>query len=244
MKMKKVLAVIGSSQGSNSCTAQFARLICERAKELCNEPFEYEIITMDMLQLNYCLGCCNCFRDCTCPLDGTDSMAVLKQKLLNSDFFLFGSPVYAHQISGAMKTVIDRLSYWLHLLPLAGKAGIALSTTAATGEMEVLNYLVKMMYPIGIKPVGAYNANVHLQGRFRQEVDLERRVEKAATTAVRYLSEEKKVSSNPATENMFQTMKLMILSNRLAKPGEYDYWKENGYLECETYQELLDKKQK
>ena len=150
--MKKALAIIGSSQGNNSCTAQFARLIFEKAQEYCNEPFEYEIITMNMVRIDYCRGCCNCFRNCSCPLDETDDMHVLKQKLLNSDFFLFGSPVYAHQISGAMKTVIDRLSYWLHLLPLAGKAGIALSTTAATGEMEVLNYLVKIMYPLGLKP--------------------------------------------------------------------------------------------
>ena len=68
-------------------------------------------------------------------------------------------------------------------------------------------------------------------------------MEKAAATAARYLSGAKKVSSNPVTEKIFQNMKLMVLNNRLIKPGEYDYWKENGYLICETYQELLDKNQ-
>jgi multimeric flavodoxin WrbA len=162
--------------------------------------------------------------------------------LLDADLIILGSPVYAHQISGQMKTVIDRLSYWLHLLPLAGKPGLAISTTASTGEMEILNYLVKMMHPMGLKPIGAYNVFAHFQGQFYNEREVERRAEKAAESAAKYLNGEKQIKSTPSFEELFRVMKESIIQNRFYKPGEYKYWVEHGQMEAKTYQELLDRK--
>ncbi|KOA20067.1 iron-sulfur flavoprotein [Clostridium homopropionicum DSM 5847] len=240
--MKKAFAFIGSNQGKISCTAQFAHKIFEKASELSDVPFEYEILTSNNIKLDYCQGCCLCFRKCICPTDKLDEMPTLKQKLLDADFIILGSPVYAHQVSGQMKTVIDRLSYWLHLMPLAGKPGIALTTTASTGEMEVLNFLIKIMYPLGLKPVGAYSTHVFMQGKFLNEDELNRRVEKAAQTLSDYISGRKNLKSNINLEETFQQMKKMIYSNRIHKPGEYDFWVDNAYFKCNSFQELIDKK--
>lgn len=241
--MKKAFALIGSSMAEQSSTKMFAQRIFDKTKEKCNVPVEFEIMTMDQIHLEYCQGCCLCFQECVCATDGLDDMPKIRQKLLEADFIILGSPVYAHQVSGQMKTIIDRLSFWLHLLPLAGKPGLAISTTASTGEMEILNYLVKMMYPMGLKPVGAYNAYAHFQGKFYNEKEVERKAEKAAVTAAKYLNGEKSIRSTPQTEEMFQAMKRMIRSNRDYKSGEYDYWIENKLMDFNTYQELLDQRQ-
>ena len=240
--MKKALALIGSNQGKHSCTAQFAERIFSEAQKLCDTPFEVEIITTDQLRLEYCQGCCLCFRECICPTDLIDDMPVLKQKLREADFIILGSPVYAHQVSGQMKTIIDRLSYWLHLMPLAGKPGIAISTTAGTGEMEILNYLIKMMLPMGLKPVGGYNSYARFQGEFLSEAETDRKAKKAAVTVANYLSVRKEIQSNPQFEQAFSQMKQMIVNNRGYKPGEYDYWVNSGAMDCETYQEFLEVK--
>lgn len=240
--MKKVFAYIGSHQGKNSCTAQLAERIIKKAAAFSDVPFQYEIMTSDQINIQPCHGCCNCFRSCVCPIDQTDEMPLLKQKLEEADFVLLGSPVYAHQVSGQMKTVLDRISYWLHLFKLVGTPGIALSTTASSGEMEVLNYLVKLMYPLGLKPVGAYNAYALFQGEFLHETEVERKAVKAATTVSQYISGKKELKSNEQLDLLFESMKRMILSCKDTKPGEYDYWEQRGYLQCESYQDLLDGK--
>ncbi len=239
--MKKIFAYVGSHQGQRSCTAQLAERIIKKAAELSDVPFQYEVMTSDQINIQPCHGCCDCFRSCLCPIDQTDEMPLLKERLEEADFILLGSPVYAHQVSGQMKTVLDRISYWLHLFKLAGKPGIVLTTTASSGEMEVINYLVKLMYPLGIKPVGAYSAYARFQGEFLDEAEVERKTMKAATTVSRYISGKKELTSNNQLDTLFVAMKQMILASRESKPGEYDYWLQKGYLQCDSFQDLLNK---
>lgn len=239
--MKKIFAYIGSSMGENSCTAMFAARILETVKERYEGEAEYEILTADRMKLDFCRGCCCCFRTCVCPQDKYDDMAAFKSKMLEADFIIWGSPVYAHQVSGQMKTVIDRLSYWLHLFALAGKPGIALCTTAGTGHMEVLAQLSKILYHLGIKAVGGYNVFSNLQGVFLQPQDMERKASTAAGVICDYLSGRKQVTSNPVFESYFAALKESILLSKEVKPGEYRFWKEMGYLDCGSFSELLEK---
>ena len=240
--MKKAFAFIGSSMGKNSCTAQFAEMIFSQAQQQYGDDFEYEVITSDQVTLNPCRGCCNCFRDCLCPQDEQDDMAMIKKKLLEADFIIWGSPVYAHQVSGQMKIFIDRISYWLHLLRLAGKPGIVLTTTASSGQMEVISYLSKIMRHTGCKPVAAYWAFAHFQGRFKNPDNVKKKAAKAAIIVCDYLNGEKILSAGEAQEQLFSVLKNGIISDREYKPGEYSFWEQQGYLECNSFAELLQKK--
>jgi hypothetical protein len=53
---------------------------------------------------------------------GHDDMAMLKERMENTSFIVLGSPVYA---------------VWLHMMRLAGKAGVTVATTAGYGLVEV-----------------------------------------------------------------------------------------------------------
>lgn len=240
--MKKILGIIGSSMGQKSCTAMFARKIFESAEKKYEGEAEFEVITWDQVDIKPCIGCCNCFRYCECPQDKTDDMASIKEKMLRADFIIWGSPVYAHQISGQMKIFIDRISYWLHLFRLAGKPGIVLTTTSSSGAMEILSYLSKMMFHTGIKAVAGYSATASFQGSFSDNEDVDRKSEKAAVIISDYLSGRKKVTANNTQEAIFKALKPSIKMSHSSKPGEYEFWEKEGYFECSSFSELLEKK--
>ena len=240
--MKKVFAYIGSQMREKSCTAALARRILEEAAKKLEGGLEYEVVTPDQVTVLPCKGCCNCFRYCECPQDQLDDMAAIKEKMLAADFIIWGSPVYAHQVSGQTKIFIDRISYWFHLLQLAGKKGLVLSTTSGSGYREVLHYLSKLMYYTGMKPVGGYNVNAYLQGSFADPNDLEQKVEKAADLICRHL-QDPAVKVNKLLEEIFQANKQQILAARELKPGEYAFWESRDYLDCGSFQELLTKKE-
>jgi multimeric flavodoxin WrbA len=96
-----------------------------------------------------CLSCNNCFLKGNCVQDNNDSMGLIKEKILEADLIILGSPVFAHNVSGDMKTFIDRISYWLHVFRLANKKSITITTSASNGNINVNNYLSKILTMLG-----------------------------------------------------------------------------------------------
>jgi len=239
--MKKIIAFIGSSKGENSSTAQFARFILENVVRIYEGEVNFEIITADKVNIRPCRSCLSCFKCCQCPQDKEDDMPAVKEKLLDADFIIWGSPVYAHQVSGQMKTLIDRLSYWLHLYKLAGKPGMVLTTTSSTGHAEVLSYLAKIMLYMGMKVVKGYWIITDFQGLTLCEEDMQRKGKEAAEIIADFLSGKRKVTASAVSEEIFKTLKMSILASRSEKPGEYEVWEKEGYFECESFSDLLEK---
>jgi multimeric flavodoxin WrbA len=221
--MKKIFAFIGSPMKDKSCTNSFAQQILAAAAARYDGELHYEVVTAGDINLLPCRGCCNCFRTCECVQDSLDDMADIRQKMIEADFIIWGSPVYAHQVTGQMKIYIDRISYWFHLLRLAGKEGIILSTSSGSGYMEVLTYLAKLMYNLGMKPIGAYNVYTMLQGEFLDQADVVRKVEKISALICEHLQNDQ-VTGNKQLEKIFWTNKQSIIACRDIKPGEYEFW--------------------
>lgn len=137
MNMKKVLVI----NGSRNYVSKGYKIISKIQKGLDSNKFEMVLFDPNKLQLEFCRGCKNCFNTGKCPLDLKDSGKLLKDSMIEADFIIFLSPVYAHNVSGDIKNIIDRLSYWLHLFPLLGKPGIIVTTTDTNGHKPVEEYL-------------------------------------------------------------------------------------------------------
>lgn len=58
------------------------------------------------LKLNYCRGCCECYRRGKCIY--TDDIEELSSAIADCQGLVLASPTYAGNISGQLKTVIDR----------------------------------------------------------------------------------------------------------------------------------------
>lgn len=144
----KILA-IGGSMREDSNTNKLVQKVAQAAQK------EFEYIDLGKLEIKPCTGCLACMmNEGKCCID--DDMTALYDKMLDADAFVFGSPTYYLNVSGAVKNLIDRgiaLNYrgigplkdpdmpWEGQRPLAGKPIVILVTAAGGGHEEALKIL-------------------------------------------------------------------------------------------------------
>ncbi|MEI4603322.1 flavodoxin family protein [Bacillus thuringiensis] len=229
---KKVFAYVGSRNPQSRLTLYVERMLTNLAQK--NEV-DYDLYTADKTNINHSTGCKNCFNAGFCELDKKidDHMDIIKQKMLEADFIILASPVYSHNVSGDMKALVDRLSYWCHLMRLAGKPGIVVASAESNGSIQVLSYLEKIACCLGIsviERIGVVQADSSSEERFVEYIDL----------ISKYLTGEEIVKSNQSLEKFFKTMQ-WVYSKYPEDHVEHLFWKNNGLLECQDFQEVLDK---
>lgn len=148
----KIFCFIASRQDL-SHTKKISDILIEELKcrlESDSDTFSFSQYQPCDLQLQPCSGCQSCFRSGICSMDSKDGFLKIKKEILSSDVVILGTPVYAASVSSDMKLFIDRLSYWLHLMPLAGKLGIPIVTTGSNSINETSMYLKRIMQSLGL----------------------------------------------------------------------------------------------
>jgi len=115
--MKRVTAFVGCANKRNTHRAVLHFL--NNLQSL--GEVEYEIVTLKNYRLETCRGCRACFDNGEefCPLH--DDRDALIQKIETSDGVVFASPNYSFQVSGLMKTFLDRLGFAFHRPRFFGK---------------------------------------------------------------------------------------------------------------------------
>lgn len=238
--MKKITAYIGSRRGKNSNTYKFTKEILEATKKKL-ESVEYEIITSDQIDIKPCTGCKSCFSKEECEFDKYDDMGKLRQKLIDSDFVIFGSPVYAHNISGDLKTFFDRTSYWMHLMRLHGKGSMVLSTTGTNGHTTAIDYMSHIVHYFGTKLVAKYNCAVGYPAQFSDKEWMENTTNLLSDEIVKTLNNP--IESDKNLEAVFKAMKnlMSVYREQNIESGELDYWEKSGLINCDSFAEFLEK---
>ena len=126
--MKKVI-VISTSLRHGSNSDMLADQFVAGAKAAGNEV---EKISLVGKNIQFCKGCMGCQRLARCVIkdDVNDIMA----KVLDADVVCWATPIYYYEMSGQMKTLIDRMNA---MYPLNYKfRDVYLLTTAAENEEE------------------------------------------------------------------------------------------------------------
>ncbi len=102
--MKKVI-VISTSLRHGSNSDMLAEKFAEGAKAAGNEV---EKISLVGKNIQFCKGCMACQKMGRCVIkdDVNDIMA----KVLNADVVVWATPIYYYEMSGQMKTLIDRMN--------------------------------------------------------------------------------------------------------------------------------------
>lgn len=135
----KVLVLGGSPRQKDSYQ------VCEEIKTLLNkqlaEEVAFEYVRLAKLNIGECYGCELCLTkgENFCPLK--DELSGLVEKMKAADGLIFASPVYAYQVTGSFKKVVDRLSYLFHRPELIGKPVLTLVTSAGGGIRPTQKYL-------------------------------------------------------------------------------------------------------
>ncbi len=105
---------------------------------------EPEYVFLKDMNLSNCKGCCQCFEkgEELCPL--RDDRDLLLEKIESSDGVVFATPNYSLQVTGIMKTFLDRLAFVFHRPRFFGKAFSAIVTQGIFGGKDVQEYLEKV----------------------------------------------------------------------------------------------------
>ena len=102
--MKKVL-VVSSSPRKNSNSEALALAFAEGAREAGHEV---EFVSLRGKRISFCQGCFVCQEKQRCVFrDDADEIC---QKALAADVLVFATPIYYYEMSGQLKTLLDRLN--------------------------------------------------------------------------------------------------------------------------------------
>lgn len=100
--MKKVL-IISSSLRENSNSEALCRAFEKGARESGNEV---EFLSLKGKTLQFCTGCLICVTTERCYL--RDDADLIAGKMKEADVLVFGTPIYYYEMSGQLKTLLDR----------------------------------------------------------------------------------------------------------------------------------------
>ncbi|MBQ1827315.1 MAG: flavodoxin family protein [Erysipelotrichaceae bacterium] len=102
--MSKVLVITTSLRlGSNS-----ERLAEELIRGARESGHEVEHVSLKNKQIAFCRGCLACQKTQKCVIK--DDAVEIAEKAKNADTLVFATPIYYYEMSGQMKTLLDRLN--------------------------------------------------------------------------------------------------------------------------------------
>jgi multimeric flavodoxin WrbA len=232
--MKKIFAIIGSPNEKKSNTRAMTLDFLDMVKEY-SPNVEHEILMLGETNLHFCKGCWGCTRTGECVIK--DDLQEIQQKMLESDLFILGSPVYVHHISAQTKVLFDRIYVWLHIVKLIGKPAITAITTAKTGRRRTEKYLDDMMTCMGLIIIGHLRGIADIPGHFPQRKKCREKHRKLAKKTANILNGKKQLKPRLKNEWFFYGMKQKA---KYAKnlPYEHKYWQEKGWFQL-SYKQAL-----
>ena len=100
--MKKVL-IISTSIRAGSNSEILAKEVEKGAKE---KGHTVDFVSLKNKEIKFCKGCFTCHKKGKCVIK--DEANKITEKIKNSDVIVWATPVYYYEMSGQMKTLIDR----------------------------------------------------------------------------------------------------------------------------------------
>lgn len=100
--MKKIL-IISSSLRAVSNSHLLAEAFARGAREAGNDV---ELVTLHKKEIKFCIGCLSCQKTGKCVLH--DDAPAIIGKIHDADVLVFATPIYYYEMSGQLKTLLDR----------------------------------------------------------------------------------------------------------------------------------------
>ena len=115
----KILGINGSHRAGKNV----ATMINTALEAAAAMGAEVELVELSECNIEYCVGCNRCLFKPECSIKD-DDMAMLTEKMLEADAIILGSPDYFSNVSGRMKTFMDRTRP-MHMVANALKGKVA-----------------------------------------------------------------------------------------------------------------------
>jgi len=230
MDAKKILVIMGSPRKGNTFRA------CEELREILEQelPVEFEYLWLKDVNLQPCKGCLACFSEGEARCPNRDDAPFIEQKMHNADGVVFASPVYGMNVSGQMKTFIDRLSYVFHRPRFFDKKALLLTTAGVLGNDEVLKYLDTVARIWGFEVAGKLGL---VTATPVPPYRIERNRKAIARSAGEFATALRRpVRKSPGLYDIIIFRGQRGAFSQLAEvsPADYQYWKEKGWFDRGT----------
>lgn len=226
----KVIALLGS-QRRNGNTARAVSLVFDELARLAGaegQTLTTESVHLADLHLADCLGCRICFSrgEEHCPHHA--DLHLLLEKIAAGSGLIAATPVYMDDVSGIMKTWMDRMAFTSHRPSLAGVCLMNLATTGSTSPAHTLRTLA------GLSSWGLYlAASVGLVMGARMPANELQRVQKPLQKATRrfYLAMRDRSFESPGILPLatFRAQQL-AWEKSPAESHDYHFWLDQGWL--------------
>ncbi len=129
-RMQKKVLILSASLRNGSNSHALAQQFAKGAQEAGHEV---ELISLAGKEIGFCRGCLFCQTSGHCVMHD-DAEQIVLEKMLHAQVLVFATPIYFYEMSGLMKTLLDR-SNPLYTLDYAFRE-IYLIATAAEQEEE------------------------------------------------------------------------------------------------------------
>ena len=223
----RIVVLMGSPRKGNTFRA------CEEFREHLQKmcPAEFEYVWLKDAHIVPCSGCFVCFPrgEHTCPHRG-DDIHVIERMMLDADGVIFATPVYSWNVSGLMKTFIDRISYTGHRPRFFGTRAFFLATTGMMGAGDVLKYMKKVAWAWGFECAGTAGLITPngVVPRYRAGINTKLLQEGAKKFSARLL---RTAPRSPGIMDviMFHAGRGAISQLEILSPADYQYWKSRGW---------------
>ncbi len=225
----KVLVIMGSPRRGNTYRA------CEEFRELMQKrsQADFEYVWLKDVDMRPCRGCFVCFPhgEGKCP-NRDDDVAKIVRRMEEADGVVFASPVYSFNVSGLLKTFIDRISYMGHRPRLVGKKTFLIATSGGYGMKFPLKYLEKIVgQGWGMDVVGKVGLVTPNGDAPRHIIDKNfSKLRKAASRYSQMLSTSKAKRPSLMSMIIFHATRGAMSQLADVSPADFRYWTERGWL--------------
>jgi len=216
-----ILLVSASPRRAKSQTFALARRVIAG----CKGAAQVETVHLRDLKIDFCIHCEACHIHCMrCPVK--DDVYALLNKMLAADGIILATPNYINQVTGALKAVLDRSAHFIHCKRLLGKylCGVVTSGSGSQDRL-VLDYLKYYGHVCGAQWSGGVSACAYaMDGATPEALALGGKFVEDIETRKRYPAQIKIIEKGKAHFHE------IIESRKELWKGEYEYWREKGWL--------------
>lgn len=138
--MKKVVVISASLRpGSNShaMAEQFAK-----GAEAAGH--QVELISLRGKEIRFCVGCLSCQQTGACIFK--DDVPAIMERVLNADVVCWATPIYYYEMSGQMKTLIDRMNAMYSNVATSESKASSLALPSQSNVTEGKDYRFRDIY--------------------------------------------------------------------------------------------------
>ncbi len=228
--VKKILVLSGSQQ-KNGAGAQSIEMFMAKFD---STEYSFETVFLSDYNVAPCRGCTVCFQKEGCIVK--DDVPLIIAKMIAADGIIFVTPVYAMNVSGLLKTFIDRISYMLHKPALYEKQSYIIITTDVGGIKPVSFYMRYMMNAFGMYNTGCLGV---IAKKIKEDKNYQKKISERMMIEAKKLKDSLSRGKNykPKFTQIlrFNLWKTSAIMKRDLYPGDYQYWNKREWLTQHYY---------